>query len=96
MNEPQKSPPPEKKSYTWPLALNLGLLVMAALITSANPDGMAIAVLVLFVINVVAAVIMAISGRMSYVLAFVLAGLLVLLIGLGICALMLSNMGGMH
>ncbi|MGI4867416.1 MAG: hypothetical protein ACRYFZ_26085 [Janthinobacterium lividum] len=69
---------------------------MAALITSANPDGMAIAVLVLFVINVVAAVIMAISGRMSYVLAFVLAGLLVLLIGLGICALMLSNMGGMH
>lgn len=96
MSEPSKPPSSDKKTLGWPLAVNLGLLLMAALLTGANPGGMAIAVLVLVVINVIAAVIMSISGRMNYVLAFVLAALLVLLIGLGICALLLSNMGSMH
>lgn len=96
MSEPQHSPPPEKKSLTWPLVVNLGLLVVAALLTGADPAGMAIAVGILFVINVVATLIMGIFGRMSYVLAFALAALLVLLIGLGVCALLVSNMGSMH
>lgn len=39
---------------------------------------------------------MGISGRLNYVVAFILSALLVLLIGLGICALLLSNTGGMH
>lgn len=95
MSEPQP-PPPEKKSFVWPLAVNLSLLVVAALFTGANPTGMAIAVGLLFAINIVAAIIMGIAGSMDYVLAFALAALLVLLIGAGICALMLSNMGGMH
>ena len=92
----ERPTPPEKKSFTWPLAINLGLLVVAALLTGADPGGLAVAVIALFLVNVVAASIMAIFGRMGYVLAFVLAALLILLIGLGICALLLSNMGSMH
>jgi len=93
----QPTPRPDgKKPFSWPLALNLGLLVLAALLTGANPGALAIVVVVLAVINGIAAVITSISGKMNYVVAFILSALLVLLIGLGICALLLSNMGGMH
>lgn len=95
MSEPQ-APLPEKKSFVWPLAVNLSLLVVAALFTGANPAGMAIAVGLLFVINTVAAIIMGVSGSMGYMLAFALAALLVLLVGLGICALILSNLHVNH
>lgn len=94
--QPPSPTPNGKKSYSWPIALNLGLLVLAALITGANPGGMAIFVIILAVINGIAAVITSISGKMNYVVAFILSALLVLLIGLGICALLLTNMGGMH
>ncbi len=92
----EPTPPNEKKPFSWPLALNLGLLVLAALATGADPGALAIVVVVLAVINAIAAGITALSGKMHYVVAFILSTLLVLLIGLGICALMLSNMGGMH
>lgn len=94
--QPPPTPPNNKKPFSWPLALNLGLLVLAALITGAEPSVLAIVVVVLAVINGIAAMIMSVSGKMNYVVAFILSGLLVLLIGLGICALLLSNMGSMH
>jgi len=96
MSEPQATPPDGKKPYFWPVALNLGVLVLAALLTGANPGALGIVVLVLAVVNTIAAIITGISGRIHYVVAFILSALLILLIGLGICALMLSNMGGMH
>ena len=92
----QPTPPNPKRSFTWPIALNLGLLVLAALATGAEPGALGIVVLVLVVINTVAAIIISFSGRMHYVVAFILSALLIGLIGLGVCALMLSNMGGMH
>ncbi len=92
----QPTPPTPKRSFTWPIALNLGLLVLAALATGAEPSLLGIMVLVLVVINTVAAIIMSFAGRMHYVVAFVLSALLIGLIGFGVCALMLSNMGGMH
>ena len=92
----QPTPPDPKRSFTWPIALNLGLLVLAALATGAEPGALGIVVLVLVVINTVAAIIMSFSGRMHYVVAFILSALLIGLIGFGVCALMLSNMGGMH
>ncbi|MBJ6142993.1 hypothetical protein [Hymenobacter sp. BT559] len=93
----QTTPSPNgKKPFSWPIALNLGLLVLAALVTGAEPGALAIVVVVLAVINGIAAVIMSISGKMNYVVAFILSALLILLIGLGICALLLSNMGSMH
>jgi uncharacterized membrane protein len=92
----EPTPPNERKPFSWPLALNLGLLVLAALLTEADPGALAIAVVVLAVINGIAAAIMSSSGKMNYVVAFILSALLVLLIGLGICALLLSNMGNMH
>lgn len=92
----QPTPPNPKRSFTWPIALNLGLLVLAALATGAEPGALGIVVLVLVVINTVAAIIMSFSGRMHYVVAFILSALLIGLIGFGVCALMLSNMGGMH
>lgn len=96
MSEPAATPPDGKKPFFWPIALNLGLLLLAALATGANPGALGIVVLVLVVINTVAAVMMSFAGRMHYVVAFVLSALLLGLIGFGVCALMLSNMGGMH
>ena len=51
----EPTPSNEKKPFSWPLALNLGLLVLAALVTGANPSALAIIVLVLAVINGIAA-----------------------------------------
>ena len=92
----EPTPPNPKKSFTWPVVLNLGLLLLAALATKAEPSLLGIVVLVLVVINTVAATIMSLVGRMHYVVAFILSALLIGLIGFGVCALMLSNMGGMH
>jgi hypothetical protein len=89
-------PPNGKKPYFWPIALNLGLLVLAAISTGGEPGVLGIMVLVLVVVNTVAAIIMSFAGRMHYVVAFILSALLIGLIGFGVCALMLSNMGGMH
>ena len=98
MSEPRATPPPSggKKPFFWPIALNLGLLVLAAISSGAEPGVLGIMVLVLVVINTVAAIIMSFSGRMHYVVAFILSALLIGLIGFGVCALMLSNMGGGH
>jgi hypothetical protein len=97
MSEPQAPPPPGgKKAFFWPIALNLGLLVLAAISSGAEPGVLGIMVLVLVVINTVAAIIMSFAGRMHYVVAFILSALLIGLIGFGVCALMLSNMGGGH
>lgn len=96
MSEPPATPPNPKKSLSWPIALNLGFLLLAALITQADPSALGIVVLVLVVINTVAAIIMSLSGRMHYVVAFILSALLIGLIGFGMCALMLSNLGGGH
>jgi len=90
------TPPNSKKPYFWPVALNLGLLVLAAISTGAEPEVLGVLVLVLVVINTTAAIIISLSGRMHYVVAFILSALLICLIGFGVCALMLSNMGGMH
>jgi hypothetical protein len=96
MSEPPATPPNPKKSLSWPVALNLGFLLLAALITQADPGALGIVVLVLVVINTVAAIITSLSDRMHYVVAFILSALLIGLIGFGVCALMLSNMGGGH
>ncbi len=97
MSEPQPTPP-GKKSPTWPVAVNLSLLLLGGLLFGGDFAAFSGTLTGLFVVNVVAAIILAISGgKMHYVLAFVLACLVILLIGGGICALMLSNMsGGMH
>lgn len=96
MSEPQTNPP-GKKSPTWPIAVNLVLLLFGGLLFGGDFGAFSGTLTGLFLINVVAAIILAISGgKMHYVLAFVLACLVILLIGGGLCALMLSNMGGMH
>jgi hypothetical protein len=96
MSEPSATPPHGKKPLFWPIAINLGFLLLAALATGAEPGALGIVVLVLVVINTVAATIMSLAGRMHYVVAFILSALLIGLIGFGVCALMLSNMGGGH
>ncbi len=101
MSEPQLPPPApeEKKAVSWPLMLNLGLLLLVVGFSGGDVGVISSCVLGLVVINGLAALIVSISGgRMSYVIAFVLSCLALLLIGLGVCALLLSNMhlGGMH
>jgi hypothetical protein len=83
--EPQPNPA-EKKSPTWPILVNLAILVMSVMVLGT--EGIVGTVIGLVVINVIAAVILGISkGRMHYVLAFILACMVILLIGLGMCAL---------
>lgn len=83
--EPQPTPP-EKKSPTWPILVNLVILVVSVM--ALGTDGIFGTVVALVVINVIAAIILALSkGKMHYVLAFILACMVILLIGLGMCAL---------
>ena len=94
MSEPQVPPPKQKKSLLWPVAINLGLLVLIAGFTGINAEALAIGVAALAVVNTIAAV--GLSGRMHYVVAFVFSALVVMLVGLGICALLFSGVGGQH
>ncbi len=101
MSEPQLPPPPpeQKKTVSWPLVLNLGLLLIVAGLSGGNVGVISSSVFGLVIINGLAALIMSFSGgRMHYVIAFVLSCLALLLIGLGVCALILSNasLGSMH
>ena len=97
---PTPLPPakPEKKNtITWPLGINLGILVLVAAFSGADIDFLSGAISVLVLINGVAGVILVLSKhRMHYALAFFLSALLLLLIGAGICGLMLSNLGPMN
>ena len=99
MSEPQlPTPPPEgKKSVSWPLVVNLGLLLVVAGFSGGDVGVISSSVFGLVIINGLAALIVHFSGgRMHYVIAFILSCLALLLIGLGVCALLLSNMGSMH
>ena len=101
MSEPQLPPPaPEKKKLiTWPIGLNLGLLLLLVGFSGGEVGVISSGVFGLVIINGLAALIVSLSGgRMHYVIAFILSCLVLLLIGLGVCALLLSNMGtgGMH
>ena len=92
--EPLSTPPPppeDKKPINWPIAVNLGLLVLNFLFTRSI-GSVLIAVLVLAVVNGIAAVMLSSFNKMRWVTAFILSALLVLLIGLGICGLILSNL----
>lgn len=93
---PTPPPRPEKKPINWPIAVNLGILVVVAVLSGGEFGLVTGAIPVLLVVNGVAAIIMKISGRIHWFFAFVLSTLLLALIGAGICGLMLSNMGGMH
>ena len=96
MAEPQPPAPNGKSSKTWPIAVNLGLLLLVAVVSQGEPVVLFGAVVALAVVNGIAAFFMAIFGRLNWVAAFLLSALLVFLIGLGICSLMLSGLGGMH
>jgi hypothetical protein len=96
MAEPQPPAPNGKSSKTWPIAVNLGILLLAAVLSEGEPVVLFGAVVVLAVVNGIAAFFMAMSGKLNWVTAFLLSALLVFLIGLGICSLMLSNLGSMH
>ena len=93
---PLPEKPKEKTAIIWPLVLNLGvLLVVAAVGGSGMLPG---AVGVLGLVNGVAGVINLLAGnRLHYALAFFLSGLVLLLIGLGVCGLLLQGLkGGGH
>ena len=69
---------------------------MVAISSGADPTSLGIAVLALAFINGIAAFLVSIFGGLNWVLAFALSALLLLLIGLGICGLMLQGLHGGH
>jgi uncharacterized membrane protein HdeD (DUF308 family) len=98
--EPNPTPPNKPdgtRAITWPLIINLGILVLVAAFSGADMDILSGAIGLLVLINGVAGIILIISKhRMHYALAFFLSALLLLLIGAGVCGLMLSNIKGGH
>lgn len=99
MSEPQLPPPPPegKRTITWPIGLNLGLLLLIIGFSGGDVGAISSSVVGLVVINGLTALIVSLSGgRVHYVLAFILSCLALLLIGFGVCALLLTNMGSMH
>ena len=94
MSEPTPTPPP--KSLIWPIAVNLGIVVLIALFTEGDTDLLALTVAGLIVLNVVAAILTAIFKRMPWAIAFALSALVVPLIGFGLCALYIEMNGGLH
>ncbi|MGI4875394.1 MAG: hypothetical protein ACRYFX_29930 [Janthinobacterium lividum] len=96
--EPPVPPPKNKKSITWPILVNLVLLVVVVALFDGNLEVLPWAVAGLAFINGIAAFIMLISGnRLHFVVAFALSCLVILLVGFGACALMLKNWhGGGH
>ncbi|WP_125916687.1 hypothetical protein [Hymenobacter coccineus] len=88
--------PNGKSPKTWLIGVNLGLMLLVAVLSQGEPVVLAGTVVALAVINGIAAFLMAVSGKLNWVTAFLLSALLVFIIGLGICGLMLSNLGGMH
>lgn len=86
-------PPPEKpSSFKWPALVNLALLVLAACFSKGDSGMLAIAVGILTATNVLAALIALVIGWRNWVAAFILSGILVVLIGLGACFMMLKGM----
>ncbi|MFD1470557.1 hypothetical protein ACFQ48_20185 [Hymenobacter caeli] len=72
------------------------MLLLVAVLSQGEPVVIFGAVVGLAVINGIAALLMAMSGKLNWVAAFLLSALLVFIIGLGICGLMLSGLGSMH
>ncbi len=93
---PVPKPPDGKKPLNWPIVVNLGILVLIFILSGGELSLLPGAVVGLAVVNGMAAVIMNIFGNLKWVFAFLLSALLILLIGLGICGLMLSGLGNMH
>ena len=87
--QPPKKPA-DKESVTWPLLLNLGILLLVAVF--GGIDSVPIAVIALVLLNGLTGAVMMLSGnRMHYALAFFLTVLLLLLIGTAVCGLPLSS-----
>ena len=75
---PTPPPKPEKKLISWPIAVNLGILLLIAVFSGGEFGLVTGAIPLLLIINGVAAVIMKISGRINWFFAFILSTLLLL------------------
>jgi len=91
-NTPPTSPDNTNKQLTWPLVVNLSLLVLSVVLDGGKLSSLPFTVIGLAVINGLAAFILHLAGkRMHYVVAFLLSCLVLLLIGGGLCALLIAS-----
>ena len=95
VSTPPETPPSKKKPINWPIAVNLGLLVVAVVLYRGEPGSVGVVVVALVLINGMAALLMGLFGRLHWVAAFVLSALLVPLIGFGLCILVIEANGGL-
>lgn len=87
---PPPDEPDDKKAITWPLGINLTILLLAAIV--GGPGMLPGTIGTLIIVNGLAGLIVMMTGnRMHYALAFFLSVLLLLLIGLGICGIIVSQ-----
>jgi hypothetical protein len=93
--EPNPTPPPKKPALMWPVGVNLLLLLAAAVYARGNAAFISSAIAALVVVNLFAALLLAFFSRMHWVVAFVLSAVLLPLIGLGLCAVIISMNGGL-
>lgn len=93
---PNPVPPPPKNSYTWPIIINLALLLLAAIGTGGDPAAMSGPIAALALLNAMTAAVAGFRGKLKWVVVFVSTALLILLIGFGSCMLMFKGMGDGH
>ncbi len=95
--EPIPTPPrpPQKKGLTfWPALINMGLLLSVSGVSGGNTRLVVSTVAGLAALSGLLALYAAFSRRhRSWIIPLLLALLVVLLIGIGVCALILSHMG---
>lgn len=103
---PESEPLPERPrgSAKGPLLLNAGLMLVLYLVAFAVTNGRPgetayayfFALVGLFCLNVLAAIVLAFMGRSQTVMGCIYSSIGIFLIGLGSCAYTLTHMSGGH
>ena len=95
--QPTPTPPPEnKKPLFWPIAVNLAALLGLSALYGGGAAALSGPIVVLVIVNLLAALLMSRFKRLNWVIAFLLSALLLPLIGFGVCAAFIALNGGIH
>ena len=93
--DPAPTTPP-KKTLTWPIAVNLAVLVGINVVRGGGMATVVSTIVGLMLVNLLAALLVSRFNRLNWVVAFLLSALLLPLIGFGACAAYIAMNGGLH
>ena len=88
--------PKDRKPLLWPIVVNLTVLVGISAFYGGSAAALSGPLLILVIINLLAALLMSRFKKLNWVIAFLLSALLLPLIGFGVCAAFIAMNGGIH